>query len=73
MPGPNSPAQIHFYAVDGDEYKFLCIAKGGGSANKTYLYQETSVSPMLGKLNTYLLRRCARRVRRPAPLIILRS
>ncbi|HDK8353424.1 TPA: class I fumarate hydratase, partial [Escherichia coli] len=39
--GTNLPAQIDLYAVDGDEYKFLCIAKGGGSANKTYLYQET--------------------------------
>ncbi|GHT74557.1 fumarate hydratase class I [Bacteroidia bacterium] len=37
----NLPAQIDIQAVDGDEYKFLCIAKGGGSANKTYLYQET--------------------------------
>jgi fumarate hydratase class I len=39
--GTNLPAQIDIQAVDGDEYKFLCIAKGGGSANKTYLYQET--------------------------------
>ncbi len=39
--GTNLPAQIDLYSVDGDEYKFLCIAKGGGSANKTYLYQET--------------------------------
>jgi fumarate hydratase class I len=39
--GCNLPAQIDIQAVDGDEYKFLCIAKGGGSANKTYLYQET--------------------------------
>ncbi len=36
--GTNLPAQIDLYATDGDEYKFLCIAKGGGSANKTYLY-----------------------------------
>ena len=33
--GTNLPAQIDLYAVDGDEYKFLCIAKGGGSANWT--------------------------------------
>jgi fumarate hydratase class I len=39
--GCNLPAQIDLYAVKGDEYKFLCVAKGGGSANKTYLYQET--------------------------------
>ncbi len=37
----NLPAQIDIQAVDGIEYKFLCIAKGGGSANKTYLFQET--------------------------------
>ncbi|MCD8167528.1 MAG: fumarate hydratase [Bacteroides sp.] len=39
--GCNLPAQIDLYAVKGTEYKFLCIAKGGGSANKTYLFQET--------------------------------
>lgn len=39
--GCNLPAQIDLYAVDGDEYNFLFVAKGGGSANKTYLYQET--------------------------------
>jgi fumarate hydratase class I len=37
----NLPAQIDIYATKGAEYKFLCIAKGGGSANKTYLFQET--------------------------------
>ena len=39
--GTNLPAQIDITAVDGDEYGFLFIAKGGGSANKTYLFQET--------------------------------
>ncbi len=39
--GCNLPAQIDIHATEGDEYKFLFIAKGGGSANKTYLYQET--------------------------------
>ena len=39
--GCNLPAQIELYAVEGDEYQFLFIAKGGGSANKTFLYQET--------------------------------
>jgi fumarate hydratase, class I len=39
--GTNLPAQIDLYATEGSEYKFLFIAKGGGSANKTYLYQET--------------------------------
>ncbi len=39
--GNNLPAQIEIYAEPGDAYKFLFIAKGGGSANKTFLYQET--------------------------------
>ena len=39
--GNNLPAQIDLMAIPGAEYKFLCVAKGGGSANKTYLYQET--------------------------------
>ena len=39
--GTNLPAQIDIYADDGDEYHFLFVAKGGGSANKTFLYQET--------------------------------
>ncbi|MCP4109709.1 MAG: fumarate hydratase [Desulfobacteraceae bacterium] len=39
--GCNLPAQLELYATEGDAYKFLFIAKGGGSANKTYLYQET--------------------------------
>ncbi|MBK1853655.1 fumarate hydratase [Verrucomicrobiaceae bacterium 5K15] len=37
----NLPAQIDLYATEGDAYKFLFITKGGGSANKTFLYQET--------------------------------
>jgi len=39
--GNNLPAQIDLYATPGDEYKFLFIAKGGGSANKTFLFQQT--------------------------------
>ena len=39
--GTNLPAEIKISAVDGDAYKFLFIAKGGGSANKSYLFQET--------------------------------
>ena len=39
--GTNLPAQIELYADSGEEYRFLFIAKGGGSANKTFLYQET--------------------------------
>ena len=42
--GCNLPAQIELYATQGDAYKFLFIAKGGGSANKTYLYQETKAT-----------------------------
>jgi len=53
--GSNLPAQIDLYSVDGDEYKFLCIAKGGGSANKTYLYQETKALLSPGKLKAYLV------------------
>lgn len=37
----NLPAQIDIEATEGCEYKFLCVVKGGGSANKTYFYQET--------------------------------
>ncbi|MGZ6096636.1 MAG: fumarate hydratase, partial [Polyangiales bacterium] len=39
--GTNLPAQIEIFATDGDAYKFLFMAKGGGSANKSYLFQET--------------------------------
>jgi fumarate hydratase class I len=39
--GTNLPAQIDLYATDGDEYHFLLMAKGGGSANKSFLFQET--------------------------------
>ncbi len=39
--GCNLPAQIDIHATEGMQYKFLFVAKGGGSANKTYLYQET--------------------------------
>ncbi|SFM93512.1 fumarase, class I, homodimeric [Izhakiella capsodis] len=53
--GTNLPAQIDLYSVDGDEYTFLCIAKGGGSANKTYLYQETKALLTPAKLKNYLV------------------
>ena len=39
--GDNLPAQIELYAEEGDEYKLLFIAKGGGSANKSFLFQQT--------------------------------
>ncbi len=53
--GTNLPAQIDLYSVDGDEYKFLCMAKGGGSANKTYLCQETKALITPAKLKKYLV------------------
>ncbi|MEE9684368.1 class I fumarate hydratase FumA [Lelliottia amnigena] len=53
--GTNLPAQIDLYSVDGNEYKFLCMAKGGGSANKTYLYQETKALITPAKLKNYLV------------------
>ena len=52
--GDNLPAQIDIYAVPGDEYKFLFVAKGGGSANKSYLYQETKAVLNPGSLKTFL-------------------
>jgi fumarate hydratase class I len=39
--GNNLPAQIDLYAIEGESYKFLFMAKGGGSANKTFLFQQT--------------------------------
>lgn len=39
--GTNLPAQIELYATPGNQYDFLFLAKGGGSANKTFLYQQT--------------------------------
>jgi fumarate hydratase class I len=39
--GDNLPAQIELYATPGDDYRFLFVTKGGGSANKTFLFQET--------------------------------
>ncbi|MDR0995922.1 MAG: fumarate hydratase [Tannerella sp.] len=53
--GCNLPAQIDLYAVKGNEYKFLCVAKGGGSANKTYLYQETKALLTPQKLLPFLV------------------
>jgi fumarate hydratase class I len=52
--GNNLPAQIELYATQGDEYKFLFIAKGGGSANKTYLYQETKALLTPGRLINFM-------------------
>jgi fumarate hydratase class I len=52
--GTNLPAQIDLYATKGAEYSFLFIAKGGGSANKTYLYQETRATVVPGVLEKFL-------------------
>jgi fumarate hydratase, class I len=53
--GTNLPAQIDIAAAPGEEYKFLFMAKGGGSANKTMLYQETKALLTPAKLERYLV------------------
>ncbi len=52
--GNNLPAQIELYATQGNAYKFLFMAKGGGSANKTYLFQETKALLNPESLMTFL-------------------
>jgi len=53
--GTNLPAQIDLYSVDGMSYDFLFVAKGGGSANKTYLYQETKALLNPASLEKFLI------------------
>jgi fumarate hydratase class I len=53
--GTNLPAQIDIYATEGAAYKFLFIAKGGGSANKTYLFQETKALLNPASLKKFLV------------------
>ena len=53
--GTNLPAQIDIEATEGMEYEFLCVTKGGGSANKTYLYQETKAILNPGTLVPFLV------------------
>ena len=53
--GTNLPAQIDLQATAGDSYRFLFMAKGGGSANKTYLYQETKALLNPGALKEFLV------------------
>ncbi len=53
--GCNLPAQIDLYATEGMEYKFLFIAKGGGSANKNVLYQETKALLNPANLEKFLV------------------
>ncbi|MCL2650189.1 MAG: fumarate hydratase [Candidatus Azobacteroides sp.] len=57
--GTNLPAQIDIQAIDGMEYKFLCIAKGGGSSNKTYLFQETKALLNPETLEKFLVEKMA--------------
>ncbi|HEX2317239.1 MAG TPA: fumarate hydratase [Thermomonospora sp.] len=52
--GSNLPAQIELYATQGDAYKFLFMAKGGGSANKSFLYQETKAVLNPKRMMTFL-------------------
>jgi fumarate hydratase class I len=52
--GSNLPAQIELYATAGGAYKFLYMAKGGGSANKSYLYQETKAVLSPAKMMAFL-------------------
>ncbi|MGO9019260.1 MAG: fumarate hydratase [Syntrophobacteraceae bacterium] len=53
--GCNLPAQIDIYATEGTEYKFLFVAKGGGSANKNMLYQETKALLNPASLEKFLV------------------
>jgi fumarate hydratase, class I len=53
--GTNLPAQIDIYATDGMKYQFLFVAKGGGSANKTALFQETKALLNPASLEKYLV------------------
>jgi fumarate hydratase class I len=53
--GTNLPAQIDIYAADGPSYEFLFVAKGGGSANKTYLFQETKALLNPANLEKFLI------------------
>ncbi len=52
--GCNLPAQVELYATNGDSYGFLFIAKGGGSANKSYLFQETKATLTPEKLVNFM-------------------
>lgn len=52
--GSNLPAQIDIYATDGMDYQFLFVAKGGGSANKTFLYQMTKALLNPASLESFL-------------------
>jgi fumarate hydratase, class I len=57
--GDNMPAQVDIYAGEGETYDFLFVAKGGGSANKSMLFQETKALLEPGKLEKYLVEKMA--------------
>ena len=61
--GCNLPAQIDLYSNQGDEYNFLFIAKGGGSANKTFLYQQTKALLNTGSLESFLEEKISRKTK----------
>src|SRR5438128_5725436 len=52
--GSNLPAQVEIYATGGGEYRFLFMAKGGGSANKSFLYQETKAVLNPARMTAFL-------------------
>lgn len=58
--GTNLPAQVDLYAVDGTSYDFLFVAKGGGSANKFYLFQETKALLNPTDLEAFLAEKMAK-------------
>ncbi|MBU3916581.1 fumarate hydratase, partial [bacterium] len=57
--GNNLPAQVDILSVSGDSYKFLFMAKGGGSSNKTYLFQETKALLNPERLRVFLKEKVA--------------
>ena len=69
--GNNLPAQIDLYSTEGNNYKFLFVAKGGGSANKTFLYQQTPAVLNEEKLIPFLDERSERWGQLLAPPITL--
>ena len=69
----NLPAQIDLLACDGGTYKFLFVAKGGGSANKSYLFQETRAVLNPKALVEFLTQKMVTSARPPARLTTWRS
>ena len=67
--GTNLPAEIEIDAVDGDAYKFLFMAKGGGSANKSLLFQETKALLNPTSLMTLARREAAHARHRRVPAV----